>query len=101
MNQLIRAVCLSAVVAAAWLAPAASAAAADTPLPRFYYYPYYYYPHNYWPAQSPQWPERPGQPYQRPPAYQAFPALKEPNWRYDFLEPKRYYRGHHFWLDQF
>ena len=70
-------------------------------LPRFYYYPYYYYPHNYWPSQSPQWPEQPGQPYQRPPAYMAYPPFLEKRWRYDLFEPHKYYRGSHFWLDQF
>jgi hypothetical protein len=75
--------------------------AGEPPLPRFAYYPYYYFPHSYWPTTSPQWPESPGQPYMRPPAYQAFPPFREPGWRYEYLEPQRYYRGHHFWLDQF
>ena len=101
MRQLVRAACLAVAVAALWSASANTATAADTPLPQFYYYPYTYFPHNYWPAQSPKWPERPGEPYMRPPAYMAYPPIKEPNWRYDWLESKRYYRGHHFWLDQF
>ena len=70
-------------------------------LDRFYYYPFYYFPHNYWPTMSPRWPEPPGMPYMRPPAYQAYPAFREPNWRYDLWSPQRYYRGFHFWLDQF
>lgn len=70
-------------------------------LNQFYYYPYHYYPHNYWPMVAPKWPEAPGQPYMRPPAYQAYPAFKEPNWRYDLWMPMRFYRGSHFWLDQF
>ena len=74
---------------------------AEPPLPRFYYYPYYYYPHSYWPSNSPKWPEAPGMPYQRPPAYMAYPPFKEPHWRYEAWEPQRYYRGFHFWLDQF
>ena len=77
------------------------AAASDPPLPRFYYYPYYYFPHSYWPQMSPQWPEPKGAPYVRPPAYMAYPPFKEPNWRYELWMPQKYYRGHHFWLDQF
>lgn len=68
---------------------------------RFYYYPYYYFPHNYWPANSPQWPEPPGSPYMRPPAYQAYPPFLEPKWRYEMWQPQSYHRGFHFWLDQF
>ncbi len=70
-------------------------------MPRWSYYPYYYYPHNYWPQNSPQWPEPKGHPYVRPPAYMAYPAFKEPGWRYELWTPMRYYRGNHFWLDQF
>ena len=70
-------------------------------LNKFYYYPYHYFPHNYWPATSPRWPEAPGMPYMRPPAYQAYPAFKEPNWRYELWQPQKFYQGSHFWLDQF
>jgi hypothetical protein len=70
-------------------------------LQRFYYYPFYYFPHNYWPTTGPRYPERPWEPYQRPPAYMAYPPFREPNWRYEYWEPQRYYRGFHFWLDQF
>jgi hypothetical protein len=70
-------------------------------LQRFYYYPYYYFPHNYWPMTSPRWPEQQGQPYMKPPAYMAYPAFLEKAWRYEFWSPQRYYRGFHFWLDQF
>lgn len=70
-------------------------------LNRYYYYPYVYFPHNYWPAMGPRWPEAPGQPYQRPPAYMAHPPFREPNWRYELQQPQKYYRGFHFWLDQF
>lgn len=70
-------------------------------LTRFFYYPYNYFPHNYWPAMAPKWPEAPGMPYMRPPAYQAYPPFKEPNWRYEMWMPQRYHRGNHFWLDQF
>jgi len=37
----------------------------------------------------------------RPPAYQAYPPFKEPGWRYELWTPMKYYRGSHFWLDQF
>lgn len=70
-------------------------------LNRFYYYPFYYFPHNYWPATSPRYPEAPGMPYQPPPAYMAYPPFKEPNWHYDLWSAMPYYRGFHFWLDQF
>jgi hypothetical protein len=70
-------------------------------LNRYYYYPYVYFPHNYWPAMGPRWPEAPGQPYMRPPAYMAYPPFREPNWRYEMQQPQKYYRGFHFWLDQF
>jgi hypothetical protein len=98
--------CLTALAAGivTWAALTGPARAQDRPLPnlpRFYYYPYYFYPHNYWPQQSPQWPEPPGSPYMRPPAYMAYPPFLEKNWRYDLFQGHRYYRGHHFWLDQF
>jgi hypothetical protein len=70
-------------------------------LQRWYYHPYYYFPHNYWPMYGPHWPERPNQPYMPPPAYMAYPPFREPNWRYEMWEPQKYYRGQHFWLDQF
>jgi hypothetical protein len=75
--------------------------AADLSIGKYYYYPYYYFPHNYWPAQGPQWPEKMGEGYVRPPAYMAYPAFREPHWRYDLFQPAPYYRGFHFWLDQF
>jgi hypothetical protein len=59
---------------------AQDAKAQDAPLPRAFYYPYQYFPHNYWPSMSPQYPEAKGSPY---------------------MKPMKYYRGHHFWLDQF
>ena len=65
------------------------------------YYPYYYFPHSYWPALSPQWPEKPGSPYQKPPAYMAYPPFLEPGWRYELWTPMKYHRGNHFFLDQF
>ena len=71
------------------------------PLNRFFYYPYYYFPHNYWPNMGPKWPENPGEPYQRPPAYMAYPPFREPHWRYEAFEPQFHHRGFHFWLDQF
>jgi hypothetical protein len=92
---------LAVIAAGVLLSSTAPVKATDPPLPRFNYYPYYYFPHNYWPAMSPQWPEPPGAPYVRPPAYMAYPPFKEPNWRYELWTPHKYYRGHHFWLDQF
>lgn len=68
---------------------------------RLYYYPFYYFPHNYWPTHSPQWPEPAGKCYTPPPAYMAYPPFKEPNWRYEYWQPQRYYRGSHFLLDIF
>jgi hypothetical protein len=70
-------------------------------LNRWYYYPYTYFPHNYWPVQGPRYPEAPGMPYMRPPAYMAYPPFREQNWRHELWMPQRYYRGQHFWLDQF
>lgn len=67
----------------------------------YYYYPHHYYPWNYWPVMAPRWPERPGMPYQQPPAYMAFPPFREQGYRYEMWAPQKYYRGHHFWLDQF
>jgi hypothetical protein len=72
-------------------------------LNNFYYYPYYYFPHNYWPTTGPRWPEAPGEPCMKPPLYMAYPPppCHEPTWRYDLWQPAPYYRGFHFWLDQF
>lgn len=75
--------------------------AVDYNVGKFFYYPFYYYPHSYWPTQSCPWPERPGEPYMRPPAYMAYPPFLEPHWRYEWYVPQKYYRGFHFWLDQF
>jgi hypothetical protein len=77
-----------------------------TPLCRYFYYPYWYFPHNYWPSMSPAWPEPPscyatGFHPTTPPAYMAYPPFLEPHWRYELWEPQSYYRGFHFWLDQF
>ena len=74
MRRWIFGLAVAVVGLAAWHG-ATPARAADTNLPRFYYYPYYYYPHSYWPQHSPQWPESPGAPYMRPPAYQAYRAV--------------------------
>ena len=63
---------------------------------RFFYYPYYYFPWTYWPQQTARWPEAVGQPYMRPPAYQAFPPFLEGHWRYEYWKPLTYYRGSHF-----
>ena len=102
----LRALCAGVLGLGLWCteAPAQVPQGAPTQayqLNRFYYYPYYYFPHNYWPAMGPRYPETPGMPYQRPPAYMAYPPFKEPNWHYDLWSAMPYYRGFHFWLDQF
>ncbi len=84
-----------------WAVSAAPARAQNVPLNRYYYYPYHYFPHNYWPSMGPKWPEQPGLPPMLPPAYMAYPPFREPYWRYEMWEPQRFYRGSHFWLDQF
>jgi hypothetical protein len=66
---------------------------------RHYHYPYYYFPHSYAPTQV-TWPD-PRQPFQRPPAYMAYPPYLDPMFRYELFRPHRHYRGFHFWLDQF
>lgn len=66
---------------------------------RYYHYPFYYFPHSYYPNYV-NWPD-PRMKFQRPPAYMAYPPYRDPNWRYDLYETKRYYRGFHFFLDQF
>jgi hypothetical protein len=91
----------AALVLGGWLGTAAPARAVDPNLDRYFYYPYYYFPHNYWPQQMPPWPERPGQPYVKPPPYMAYPPFLEPHWRYELFQPQKYYRGFHFWLDSF
>ncbi len=93
----------AALALAVWLGDAGTAQAQSRSLDssRYYHYPYYYFPHNYWPSTSPQWPERPGAPYMAPPAYMAYPPFLEPKWRYEMWQHQRFYRGFHFWLDQF
>src|SRR5262245_57049582 len=66
LGRLLPALVLGAVAFFVWNG---SAGASEPPLTRFHYYPYYYWPHNYWPTQGPAWPESPGSPYMRPPAY--------------------------------
>ena len=84
-----------------WSTAAPQAKADDTSIGKYFYYPYYYFPHNYWPATTPKWPEPPGMPYMPPPAYQAYPAYLDPYWNYPMWHAMKYYRGSHFWLDQF
>jgi len=84
-----------------WTASAAPAQAQQYNLTNFSYYPYYYYPHSYWPIMGPRWPEPVGTPYVRPPAYMQFPAMKVPDWRFEYWEPQTYHRGFHFLLDVF
>ncbi len=93
---------LSTLLALSFWGVIAGDARADEINPnRFFHYPYTYFPHSYWPAQGPKYPEPVGAPYMRPPAYMAYPAFKEPHWRYEMDKPQEYYRGFHFWLDQF
>jgi hypothetical protein len=92
---------VGALTLAGWLGSAKPAQAQVYNINPWFYYPYYYFPANYWPATSPNWPEKPGSPYMRPPAYMAYPPFKEPHWRYEYWQPQNYYRGFHFWLDQF
>jgi hypothetical protein len=91
----------SALAFGAWAVSPTPARAQNVPLNRYFYYPYHYFPHNYWPSMGPQWPEQPGMHPMLPPAYMAYPPFREPQWRYELWEPARYYRGSHFWLDQF
>jgi hypothetical protein len=82
-----------------WTEPARSQF--NTPLSRYSYYPYYYFPHNYWPSMGPKWPDPRSDITTPPPAYMANPPFLEPHWRYEYWKPQFYYRGSHFWLDQF
>src|SRR5262245_37654343 len=66
---------------------------------RLYHYPYYYFPHNYWPNYQ-RWPV-PGRHFQPSPAWMSYPAYLDVNFTYPLFESKRYYRGNHFFLDQF
>jgi hypothetical protein len=106
-SRLHRCLAVAALALGLWLLMPSNARAqmnfceGGSPLSRWYYYPYYYFPHNYWPTMSPKWPESPGQPYQKPPAYMAYPPFLEPHWRYEMFEPQRFHSGFHFWLDQF
>jgi hypothetical protein len=100
-KRFLLALCAGILGIGFWSASAGTACAQNYNLDRFYYYPYYYFPHNYWPTMGPQWPERTGAGYMRPPAYMAYPPFKEPHWRHELWEPMFYYRGFHFWLDQF
>ena len=100
-KRMLLALLVAALGLALWEGTASKGQAAPPSLDRFYYYPYYYWPHNYWPSMGPQWPEPPGAPYMRPPAYMAYPPFHEPYWRYELWVPQRYHRGSHFWLDQF
>jgi hypothetical protein len=101
MKRLLLAASAIVLGVAFWSGSASPARAQDLSIGRYYNYPFYYFPHNYWPQQGPQWPEPPGAPYMRPPAYMAYPPFLEPHWRYELFKPMPYYRGFHFWLDQF
>ena len=110
-RRLLAALGAGVLAAAVWAGSAAPARAQGpapsyTPISRYFYYPYSYFPHSYWPTMSPRWPESPGahatgyKPCP-PPAYMAYPPFHEPIWRYELWQPQSYYRGFHFWLDQF
>ena len=101
MRRTAAALLAGMIAVSLWTGSGAQAQPPAPPLDRYYYYPYYYFPHNYWPTQGPKWPEPIGSPYMRPPAYMAYPPFKEPGWHYEAWEAQRYYRGSHFWLDQF
>ena len=101
LKRVLPALVLGALALTMWNSGASVAKADQPQLTKFNYYPYYYWPHNYWPTQGPQWPEPPGSPYMRPPAYMAYPPFLEPRWHYELWQPQKYYRGSHFWLDQF
>src|SRR4051794_6736210 len=101
LRRMRKALVVGLALAGLWLCSPGRASAQDYNLGRMFYYPYFYFPHNYWPVMSPAWPERPGEGYRRPPAYMAYPAFVEPDWRYHINERMSYYRGFHFWLDQF
>jgi hypothetical protein len=101
MRRWYLAVCAGLLGLGLWLGGSTPAHAQDYSMGRYFYYRYYYFPHNYWPEMSPPWPEQPGQPYMHPPAYMAYPPFREPHWRYEMWKPQPYYRGFHFWLDQF
>src|SRR5262245_26038512 len=101
MRRIRLALLAGLMLAGMWLALPGDALAQDYTMNNYFYYPYYYFPHNYWPANSPVWPERPGEPYRKPPGYMAYPPFHEPHWRYDITERMSHYRGFHFWLDAF
>jgi hypothetical protein len=100
-RRMRRAMLAGLIGLALWAVFPGPARAQDAQYGRWFYYPYYYFPHNYWPQNSPPWPEKPGAPCMRPPAYMAYPPFHEPHWRYEYNEPQSYYRGFHFWLDAF
>jgi len=89
---------LAAVLGLGLFGGGATPAKADD-INRLYHYPYYYFPHNYWPNYQP-WPV-PGRHFQPAPAWMAYPPYLDVNFTYPLFESKRYYRGHHFFLDQF
>ena len=101
MRRWLLSACAGLLCLGLWAGSAGPARAQDYSMGKYFYYPYYYFPHNYWPIMSPQWPEPPGKPYMHPPAYMAYPPFQEPGWRYELWNPMKYYRGNHFWLDQF
>lgn len=101
MHRMRLALVAGVMLVGLWLGLPQQSQAQDYNMNNYFYYPFYYFPHSYWPTMSQTWPERPGEPYRKPPAYMAYPPFHEPHWRYDLHQPMSHYRGFHFWLDQF
>lgn len=85
------------LLATLWLVPTSPAPATDYMI--YYYYPYQYFSHNYWPNYV-RWPD-PRIPFQAAPPYMAYPQVRDELYHYSILQNRRYYRGFHFFLDQF
>ena len=64
---------------------------------RFYHYPYVYYPHNFY---GNEYFRSADDLYHRYPAEMRTPIYNR-QWFNEFPNPRKYYRGHHFILDQF
>jgi hypothetical protein len=90
---------LSLVVGWLTFVPGADAQSHPVDIDRFYHYPHHYFPQSYWPNME-KWPD-PRKHMQPPPAYMAYPPYLDPSFRYPLWRPMKYYKGFHFWLDQF
>lgn len=80
-----------------WASAPTTATAQDPQ--RMYHYPYYYFPQSYYPNTS-RWPDA-RKPFQPAPFWMSYPPYLDQQFTYPLFESKRYYRGHHFFLDQF